>query len=295
MAESNNEMKKSFSGYKIGVIILAVAIVVVSVLFFMRTKNLKQESTQLSAEREAIRTELTATMNDLNAIKTDNVQLSDSLNMQRHRADSLLARLDSERKMNSQTIAQYKKELGTLRTIMQRYVQQIDELNKANAKLTEENLEYRSQIVRTQERAEKAEERAREQGAIIRTAEILKASNIYLAPIRNNDREIARMKRAQKLRIDFTLNANNLAKAGQKTIYARIIDPSGYPLSASQENIFEFNGKMIPYTASRVIDYANKDLNVSIYYPVEGLEAGVYTVEIFVENDFAGAREIETK
>lgn len=289
-----NDQEKG-KGYKLGITILSAIIVIATVIFVMYVSSMKEEKQDIIAQKEMIQEQLTITLDDLGTIRTSNIVISDSLRMERQRADSLMSRMRKERNWNSSTIAKYKKELGTLRSIMQKYVEQIQELNVANAKLSQENIQYREEIKSTQQRAEKAEEHSKELSAKVKEGEMLSVANISMVPIRKNDNKTSRMKRAQKLRLDFTLLANSIAKPGERTLYTRVIDPSGYPLSVSQDRVFDFEGKMIPYTASRVVDYQNADVNVSVYYPCSGLSAGAYTVEIYVDGDLAGSREVVSK
>lgn len=291
--DTNNSEKGK--GYKLGVTILSAVIVIVTVVFIINITSMKKDGKRILEEKEMIQEQLTTTLADLSTLRTSNSEISDSLRVERQRADSLMSRIKNERRWNSSTVAKYKKELGTLRSIMRKYVEQIKELNEANAKLSQENLQYRDEIKTTQQRAEMAEEQSKELSAKVKVGEMISVANISLKPIRTNDKETIRIKRAQKLRIDFTLLSNSIAKPGDRTVYARVIDPSGYPLSSSQDKVFSFEGRMIPYTASRVVDYQNSDINVSIYYPCNGLSEGAYIVEVYVDGALAGRKEVVTR
>ncbi|MBE9487661.1 MAG: hypothetical protein IMY73_00595 [Bacteroidetes bacterium] len=293
MEASNNEPGKG-KGYKLGVIILSVVIAVVTVLFIMNISSMKEEQKQLTAQKEMIQTQLSETLVSLGDLETSNMEISDSLNIERHRADSLMSRMRKERNWNANTVRKYKKELGTLRSIMKKYVEQIKELNDKNVVLSEENLQYRSEIKATQHRAELAEEKTKELNAKIKAGEMLFVTNISVEPINSRDRKV-RIRRADKLRVDFTLLANSIAQPGERTIYARVMDPSGYVISDSQSKVFDFEGNKLPYSESRTVDYANKDINVSIYHPCEGLEKGAYIVELYVDGSLAGKNEIVLK
>ena len=101
------------------------------------------------------------------------------------------------------------------------------------------------------------------------------------------------MKNASRLRVDFTLAANNLAEPGERVIYVRITSPDGYVQSNAAAATFEFEGERLTYTASREVDYQNKDLDVSIYYnDGAGFTAGTYRVEIYADGRLAGQNDI---
>ena len=295
MENPKGQGAKASSGYKIGVAILAVAIVVVSVLFYVNVSTLKEEAAVIANEKTILKQEITVTLADLGSLKTGNTQLSQNLVDERAKADSLLTRLNTERKWNASTVNKYKRELKSLRSMVQDYIEQIRVLNEKNAALSAENLQYIEDIKVSSERAEKAEQLSRDLDARVKEAQVLSASHIDVVPCKANDKKLRRVRRAKKLRVDFNLAANAVAVAGEKTVYARILEPNGTPLSSSATNVISFEGNDIPYSASRTIEYANKNMTVSIYYPCTGLSKGDYTVELYVEGNMIGSQKVYRK
>ena len=66
-----------------------------------------------------------------------NDSLQDLLSREQQRVQDLLEELRQTKASNARKIAELKKELATVRTVMQDYVRQIDSLNATNARLTE--------------------------------------------------------------------------------------------------------------------------------------------------------------
>ena len=103
---------------------------------------------------------------------------------------------------------------------------------------------------------------------------------------------VSRVRTATTLRIDFTLNANELATPGSREVYVRITSPDGYILSTEQTPSFEFEGGKLSYSASRNVDYQNEDLDVSIFYNGSGFAAGTYKVQLYSGGYLMGTSEV---
>ena len=91
--------------------------------------------------------------------------------------------------------------------------------------------------------------------------------------------------------MDFVLSSNELATPGERNVYARIIGPDGYILANAANAVFEYEGDMISYSATRQIDYQNQDLGVSLYYNGGGITAGKYVVSIYMDGYLIGSTE----
>ena len=92
------------------------------------------------------------------------------------------------------------------------------------------------------------------------------------------------MAKATQLMVSFTIPQNNSTPVGEKTIYMRIVSPSGQLLDGGGS--FSFEGGSVPCSAKRTIEYAGEEIGgVTIYWDVNtALTAGEYTVELFADN-----------
>lgn len=280
--------KKSIKGYKIVIIILAVILGAISYQYFRQVNSMKKE---FAIERDTLANRLTGIMNDLDNLKTENDTISRNLGVERGKADSLMERLQKERNLNRATIRKYEKEVGTLRTVMQRYVRQLDSLNQLNQTLVAENLTYRKEVTSQRLRADAAEEKAQELSTKIRRGSVIRAREINILAMNQEDRVVSRASRAERLRIDFILSANELATPGERRVYVRITGPDGYIMADDANAVFDYEGDMLTYSASREIDYQNEDLAVSLYYNGSGIVAGTYKVAIYMDGYLVGETE----
>lgn len=289
------DTQKSIRGYRIVIIILSVILVAVSALYFGMHRQQMADNRILQADRDSIQNDLGRLMTDYDGLRITNDTISANLDIQRGRADSLMKRLTSERSWSLAKIKQYEKEVGTLRTIMQGYLRQIDSLNTLNKQLISENVTFRKEISSANLRAEMAEEKAAELDNKVRAGAVIRAREITLTPLNDRGRTVSRVRNATRLRVDFTLSSNELATPGPKVVYARIASPDGYALTTDQMPTFEYEGENLSYSAEREVDYQNQDLDVSIFYNSSGFTAGTYTIQLFCEGFLIGSAEVATK
>lgn len=293
--EPQPDAGKSIRGYRVVIIILSVILVALSILYFSIHRQQMLDNELLQSDRDSIQNDLGRLMTDYDGLHITNDSISANLSIERDRADSLMTRLKKERSWSLTKIKQYEKEVGTLRTIMRGYIHQIDSLNTLNKKLIKENVGYRKEISTAQLRADMAEEKAEELDNKVRVGSVIKARDIRLAALSQKSKPVSRVKNAARLRVDFSLTANELANPGNKAVFVRITSPDGYVLTTESMPTFEFEGERLSYSAIREIDYQNQDLDVAIYYNSTGFAAGIYRVQLYCEGRLIGESQVVMK
>ena len=279
---------KAVRGYRIVIIILAVILVALSALYFRIHRQQQAEYVLLEEDRDKIQNDLDSLIVSFDDLKIQNDSIAANLD----EANKLMEQLKNERRLNYAKIRAYEKEVGTLRTVMQGYIRQIDSLNTLNKKLINENVTYRKEISSAKLRAEMAEEKAAELDNKVRVGAVIRARDIRLSALNANSKPVSRIKNAARLRVDFVLTANELATPGEKTVYVRITSPDGYVLTTEAMPTFDFEGERLSYSAMREVDYQNQDLEVGIYYNSTGFAAGAYTVQLFCDGRLIGTSQI---
>ena len=258
---------KAVRGYRIVIIILAVILVALSLLYFNIHRQQQAEYVLLEQDREKIQGDLDSLIVSFDDLKIKN--------------DSIAANLEEANQL-----------MGTLRTVMQGYIRQIDSLNNLNKKLVKENISYKKEISTAQLRAEMAEERAEELNNKVRVGSVIRARNITMTALNAKSKEITRVKNAARLSVNFVLAGNELAEPGAKTVYVCITSPDGYVLSTPDAASFSFEGEPKIYSAQREVDYQNDDLPVKIFYNGSGFTAGTYRVELYTEGRLIGQADV---
>ncbi|MBO7300652.1 MAG: hypothetical protein J6U53_04495 [Tidjanibacter sp.] len=290
---NNDDLQKTLKGYRIIIIALVAVLGLLTFQHFRVTSDIKEE---FRIERDTLNSQISGLITEIDSINLRNDAVTNELRAhiaaERDKADSLMTRLKKERNINREKIRQYEKELGTLRTIMRRYVHQIDSLNTLNKKLADENITIRKRAAEETTRANIAEERAQEMANKIKLGSIVKARGIVLGAYNVGGTNVTRASRASKFRTDLTLTANELTIPGKRSVYVRILGPDGAVLSGGADNIMEFEGDLISYSAEREVDYDNKDLDVSVFFNYDGITSGLYKVEVYMDGYLIGENEL---
>ena len=191
--------------------------------------NLNRQQQQDYALLQADRDTIQSNLNSL-IVEYDGLKYqNDTIAAQLEKAKEMVEQLKYERRLNYNKIKANLKEVGTLR-------------------------------------ADVAEERASELQNKVAQGSVLRARDITLVALTASDKIISRVKNAATLRVDFTVGANELAKAGNRQIYLCITTPDGYLLSTDAMPTFSYQGTNKGYSASREVDYQNEHVDVSIYY-----------------------------
>ena len=279
---------KAVRGYRIVIIILAVILVALSVVYFNMHRQQQVEYALLEEDRTKIQGDL-----DSLIVSFDDLQIqNDSITANLEEANKIMEQLKNERRLNYAKIRAYEKEVGTLKTVMQGYLRQIDSLNNINQKLTKENISYRKEISSAKLRAEMAEERAEELNNKVRVGSVIRARAIGITPLNAKSKEVTRVKGAARLRIECYLAGNELAEPGAKAVYVCVKSPEGYVLSRPDAATFEFEGEQKVFSNVREVEYKGDDLPVHIFVDGSGFTAGTYHVEIYTDGKLIGEADV---
>jgi len=218
-------------------------------------------------------------------LKTDNDTLNANLQREKNRIIELL----SINASNVQLIKKYRSEISTMREIMKSYIVQIDSLNTRNKILVAENIQIKGEITKVQSTNIELTKVKEEQEAKIELASLIQAKDIVVAALNKKRKETSRINSLENLRTCFTLRENPLASAGQKEVFIRVIRPDSLVITTSSDNIFNYKGNRLVYSASRMVDYMNQDIEMCIFLQNTGdFILGNYSVELYLENSIIG-------
>jgi len=282
----NQEPKKSSpTGMIIASVILGLALVFLIYLYFDKKNKMAEMETVLTQEKDSLANELRHMVVAYDTLKTNNDTLNAGLQKQKNKIVQLLSLNAS----NVQLIKRYKNEISTMRDIMKSYIVQIDSLNTRNKLLVSENSEIKQQINLVRSTNTELSKVKEELNSKVEVASIIQAKDIVAVSLNKKRKETTRFNLLDKLRICFTLRENPLAQAGQKDIYMRVIRPDSLVVTSSPDNLFEYNGNKIIYSATRQVDYMNQDIEVCIFLDNNGdFIIGNYSVELYLENNIIG-------
>jgi hypothetical protein len=266
-------------------IILAGALVFVVFMYFDQKNKMVDMENVLTQEKDSLANELRLMVVGYDTLKSNN----DSLNAHLEKEKDRIVRLLSINASNTQLIKKYKSEITTMREIMKSYIVQIDSLNTRNKLLVAENSQIHQQITQAQNTNSELSKVRDELSSKVEIASVIQAKDIVAVSLNKKRKETTRLNLLDKLRICFTLRENALAKAGQKEVYMRVIRPDSLVITSSPDNLFDYKGSKIIYSAFRVVDYMNQDIEMCIFLDNTGdFIIGNYSVELYLENNIIG-------
>lgn len=252
----------------------------------LEQQQLDMEQMQLEQDYEDLNREFAQFENSRQLIQDDSVKraLAEKYEAARLQVEQLQNELMSEKRKSSAEIAKLKSEIETLRALLRHYVEEIDRLNKENEALRSENQEIKSQNERLNSQVAETSRRNEVLSERMTLAEKLNVTGLSLTPLNKKGKKEKKVAKATQLMVSFTIPQNNSTPVGEKTIYMRIISPSGQLLEGGGS--FSFEGGTVPCTAKRTIEYAGEEIGgVTIYWDVNtALTPGDYTVELFADN-----------
>jgi hypothetical protein len=284
---------------KIIIISLAVLVVALATGLALIWNNLKESEKQHEEIQELIALEQEEMLNDLQAAQMEydelkkkilsNDSLLVKLEQEQLRTQQLYEELQSTKATNAAEIKRLKKELKTLRGVLENYMVQIDSLFRENTELKNEN----SKLIAGKKKAEKERnELAKEKKELSHKVDLasqLDATNVSVTMLRSNGKETTSIKRAKQICVSCTISKNITASTGDKRAYVRIMQPGGEPLTKGYSNTFKYENRDISYSMYRDFEFGGEEVPLVFYWNIEEtLQKGRYLAYIFVDGNMIG-------
>lgn len=277
------------------IVCLAVILVALFIFFMMERSENKEHMAAIHQEKEMLQQELTDLSHNYDDLKTSNDTLNEKLLVEQEKIATLMDKMKKFRDNSYAEINKYKREIGTLKTVLRSYVVQIDSLNQLNQKLAKENTEVRQQINWVRDRNQKLENKQKDMQEVIARASALRTENFIVYPVNKKDKE-TNWKKCFNLKAEFVLTKNITAERGERTIYLRLKRPDDKVIAFSDKSFFKYQNVSLTYSAKRDITYEGDRLEMAIYWPNDGsLIKGKYTAELFSDNEIIGTTEFFLK
>lgn len=267
-------------------VVLSLGLVYLVYSYIGQKNRMVEMETVLTQEKDSLKNELRLMVHGYDTLKSNN----DSLNAKLQKERSRILQLLNLNASNVQLIKKYKGEITTMREIMKSYIVQIDSLNTRNKILVAENQDIKVQISTVKQSNVALTKVKEELSTKVEIASQIQAKDIVTVALNKSRKETTRLDRIDKLKICFTLRENPIAKAGEKIVYLRIMRPDSIAISPSSENLFDFNGTKLIFTASRQVEYINQDIDMCIFVDNnKDFIVGNYKAELYLEGSIIGS------
>ena len=235
------------------------------------------------------------------SLKTNEKEIQAQLDSKKDTLTMLMQQAEKY-KNDPYIIAQLKKETVTLRKVMQGFVHTIDSLNTLNQQLTvEKNVAVKSLTEEKKTTTELKKEKGELQDKVIKGS-LLQATAITAQGVffRFGKKEVTteKARKAEKLKVQFTIAANRLAQVGNKAIYLRVISPDAKELSKTgdEASLFTFEGTKGFYSGMQTVDYSNQEMSLSVYCESNtGFVQGKYIIKVYADEAEIGEATVSLK
>ncbi|MFN8275100.1 MAG: hypothetical protein U0X58_09510 [Flavobacteriaceae bacterium] len=293
------ENQKSNSNLKAVIAVLALLLVGSLVYIFKMTsdaKALQTELTETKSDKASVMKDLEELKARYDAAIAENTSMSDELIAEREKVVNLMADLKKS-KGDAASMAKYKKMYNELEGKMKTLMAENEALKKDNAKLTTQ----RDSTVTVLGEARKYNEvlvgQNEELSKTVEIAQKLTISNLKTAAykLRSSGKQIEtdKARRADILKISFTIAENKVAKQGDKTYYIQVIDSKNNVLGEKKTENFGENS--LTYSFQTTVKYENKSVNVSQDLPGQNFEKGTYFVNVFDKGELVSKSSFSLK
>ena len=291
--ERQQAEKKANGGLRIIMIVLAVvALALAAALYYVWSSKGKLVN-ELNEEKIDLTEQIQALQSDYENLSSEYDSINAQLDSSREEIAQLLERVKKSEATDRAKIRQYEKELGTLRSIMRGYINQLDSLNTLNHQLAEEAATARKEAEQTKQINTQLTQQVETLTSRVTAGSIIKAHNFVMYAYNNNDKITDKANRVARFLVNLTLVENELAERGPVRVYVRVTDPEGNLLSDGHGTTFQFNGETLEATASREVDYQGKEVDLGIYINnIGSFQKGVYTVNAYTTQAQLGHGEL---
>jgi hypothetical protein len=282
-------------------IILVLSLLLLGSLFYIF--RLTTETDTLETEIKSEKTAKENVLKDLEELKAtydtaiaENTTMSDELIEEREKVVRLMEDLKKSNG-NAASMAKYKQQYEGLQSKMKSLMQEVEVLKKQNQELTtnldstkvvlEESQNYTKTLVGQNEELTKTVEKGAKLSVLnLKTAAFkLKSSGKEI--------ETDKARRADVLKVSFTIAENSIAKTGDKVYYVQVIDSKNNVLGNKATE--SFGDKSLTYSFVTSVKYENKTVQVTENLPGKDFEKGTYFVNVFDKGELVSKTSFTLK
>lgn len=266
-------------------------------LYNEKTKIVEQKviTEKIIIERDNVKSDLLSLQQEFENLQTNDALLQKDIEEKKAKIEELIKQAEKH-KGDAYIISLLRKETETLRDIMKGYVRTIDSLNTLNQTLVEEKKVVLKQLDKEKEKQNELVKEKEELKTTIAKGSVLSCFNISAKAVffkrgGKKESETTKARKTEKIKVSFSLGENKIAKAGEKTIFIRIMTPDGKEMAKSYDDNykFTFNKNSGYFAGKESLNYANTEISGVTYCEGQGeFVPGNYIIEIACEGSVIG-------
>jgi len=285
------------------VIILFGVLVVIFIAVLSLQQNKMEQQMELKIQFIEQKNMLRDELDDLIDEHDDLLDEYGELNEHLHEKDSIIQHQIAEIRNLIRTKSDLKEaqqKISALKDISKRYLANIDSLLVLNETLTiekdsviKENKNINWKNYKLNKQNEKLAEKVNK-GSVLELLSI----DVEAVRYRSTGREVTTRfaKKVQKIRVCFSVGANQISDAETKEVYLQIINERGMLISGLEEMNVEVNDSTFGCTSLAEFDYNNIEMeNCFEWERIAQLERGTYLLNLIIEGRVLGQTELKLR
>lgn len=312
--ENEKREQKNNKGVIIVLIVIIALLGLLSGYLFFQVNDLKKEADALKNEKVQAETDTDdyrAQIQLLTAKYDSLIQVHEGLKSELEIERGKVVQLMSDYQQLKRSGGNVGGSGSTMRQRLEELQQQFDESQEAilalksqNQELTNENFRAQKLVEETKAQNDKLNQENSRLNKTVEIAKRLKTYELYADAVKvsgggSKEKQTDKAKKADRIRVCFTILDNQLADKQEKLLYASIKDPDGKIFTEGDKSkLTLLNDTEIQYSVKKEIFYDNKTMQLCLNWDVkqdEELKSGDYSVEIYSDGVQIGATEFTLK
>lgn len=290
-SQTNSENPKNNTGKVILIALLLISLIINLFQWYSSNKeagDFENTIDSMAIDNAEVDRQLSLTKAELEQYRGRSEQLDSLLNDANGKIaeqETKIRALMASGKKSSTNNAELRHQLEELKTLKDRYLEEIDRLIMENQRLQSENdslaVELNNNVNVTNTLT-----------ARLKVAAQLRVDRVSVTPMKKRaiggkNVTTSLAKRTEKIDACFVVLENAVASRGSKVISLRLVAPDGKPLAGASNGTFVNvdNGQEMPATANYQLDYDGSTMDMCLSWEDENrtLVAGKYGVEVYID------------
>jgi regulator of replication initiation timing len=245
----------------------------------------KENEQKLIEEKQLVMENLTDMASKYDQANKENTVVNERLVDAQQRIESLIDSLKTSEN-NVDVLMKYKRRYQSLQKEMDFLMAENDSLRVSNMRLSSSLDSTQVQLAERTAFSDSLLVQNSNLAQVVKDASKLSAVSLksYGVIVRNSGKLVNtdKARRADKIRVCFTVPKNNLVDAGDKGLYVQVIDPKNNVLGDNEMVSFD-SGKTLNYSLISKFNYEKISLDICEFIPPKGdkFEKGTYAVNVF--------------
>ena len=279
------ENQKSSSSLKAVIAVLAILLVSSLVYIFKMSSDadtVKVEMTNTITEKESVMKDLQELKATYDAAIAENTSMSDELIQERDKVVNLMSQL-SKSKGDVASLSKYRTQFNSLQANMKVLMTENENLKLANTTLTTQRDSTVVVLGESRKNVEALTGQNEELSKAVEMGSKLTVLNTRGSAfkVRSSGKQIEtdKARRADVLRVSFTIAENVIAKSGNKSFYVQVIDGKNNVIGDKKTE--NFGDDILTYSFITNVNYDNKTVQVTEDLKGKDFVKGTYFINIF--------------